>query len=175
MEVFVITKHYEHYDESYTEVIGVRETKLEAEALIVKERLSNDHPLCTAKDWYDGWKSFYSTTERLIREENNGPKKGGWIRKYRREQLPQEDRLLYDRLSDISGEMSFPEFWRLTRKKPEHMTLLEDFFYSPLRGLSPEKRKEVEEFFSTDRQPERFTYSINAYETKPSFKIEEQQ
>ena len=172
MEVFVITKYYNHYEESYTDVIGVRETKSEAEEFVRKDRLSNDHPLCTAKDWYDGWNSFYSQTTRLTMEEKNGPKKGGWIMKYDRNRLSNEDRVLYDRLAEVSGNMSFPDFWQAARKNPEYMTLLEDFLYSPLRGLSPEKRTELEEFFSTDRQPERFTYSINAYETKPSLKTE---
>ena len=85
MEVIVVLKHYYNYEDSYTEIIGVRETDAEADALIEDAKKKLTHPLMSPDKWYGGWRSYRLEIERLKREERNSPKKGGWLKKYNRE------------------------------------------------------------------------------------------
>ena len=164
MEVFVVLKYYYNYEDSTTTVIGVRESEAEANALIVKNRQADNHPLVSAEDWFDGWKAYHERVDRLKKEEKNTPKKGGWLLKFHREQLSKMQKDSYDKLMEVSAGISFIEFSNkgYTLK---YRNLLETLMSAPTAGLTEEQRSELVNFYP-GRNPDCISYDIKKFDTK---------
>ena len=113
MKVIIVKKSVYCYEPDIQDyIIGVRETIEEADALIEKDKHKNDHPLMTNEEWCSLRHSYNHFVEDLMKCEKASPKHGGWLNKYPIEQIPKKKRLAYEKLCELNGTMSFPEFFQ---------------------------------------------------------------
>lgn len=167
MEVYVVIRNYQYYDDSHSDVIGVRESEAEAKRLVSENESLNEHPLMGKKEWFENVSVFYTRSGVILNSEQHSPKKGGWVKKYKREQLPKDELPIYDRLCEFSGDMNYSRFWMsIVRENPEAKFLMMQFLCPEFRKLTFEQFVEVERHYIDVEDPDRVTYSIEKFETR---------
>lgn len=112
MKVIAVKKSVRRYDPDISDyIIGIRESEAEADALIEQDKHKDDHPLMTNEEWCS-LKHLYSyEVESLMKSEKCSPKRGGWLKKYPVAQISKKKRQAYDELCELSGGMSFVQFF----------------------------------------------------------------
>lgn len=169
MKVIVVSRFYNYYEESYTKILGVRETDTEADELIAADKQSNQHPLMSADDYFSTDKLFAYHSDKLYKEEKNSPKSGGWVNKYRTEQISKKLRPIYDKLVELSGDKSYPVFWQdVVRDNDDVRILLMRFFVPAFTDFTIEQIREIRDYYieHDDLNPNYISYHKDIFDTK---------
>lgn len=112
MKVIVVKKSVRRYDPDISDyIIGIRESEAEADALIEQDKHKDDHPLMSNEEWCSLKYRYSSEVESLMKSERCSPKRGGWLKKYPVDQISKKKRQAYDELCELSGGMSFVQFF----------------------------------------------------------------
>ena len=164
MKVIVVSRHYDYYEESYTEILGVRESDAEADALIEKDKNSRNHELMSAEEWFSHKAAYNSSLDGLMRVETNSPKTGGWVRRYHRENMSKACRPIYDRLCELSGTNSFDKVYKKYVLDDEFIWLMHQFLIPT--DLTREQFEEVSEYYCGFENPKDVTYRKQTFDTK---------
>lgn len=164
MEVIVVTRFYDYYEESYTEVIGVRESDEEADVMIAQDKKSRDHELMSAEDWFRYDALYNRELDSLMRAETVSPKRGGWVKKYPREQISKKRLEAYDRLCKISGDKSFKVVFQENRNDDDFMWDIRQFLCHI--DLTREQFDELSSYYLGFEEPKNVTYRKEKFDTK---------
>ena len=165
MELIVVTRNYDYYDESYTQVLGVCETEATADALIEKDKKERSHPLMDTEELVAAMDMYFSQTEKISIEEKRTPKNGGWLKKFDRNQLNKGRQEIYDELVDAAGDMNFYRFYTEYSVDDEHMRcLLMRFLVPEFMKFTDEQIVELQSFYFQSEDPDRVRYHKNRFE-----------
>ena len=168
MNVIVVSKHYNCYEESYTEILGVCSSEESADELIKNTKDLENHPLIEKERWYNLKKSFYEISNRISKEEKHSPKKGGWLKKYHIENLPKSIKDVYNKLLELSGDLSYPSFYqKFVVNSTKNLHLLFSFFFEePFVSMTTEQFEEIENYYIDKEDPDEVTYTKEIFEVK---------
>jgi hypothetical protein len=100
MEVIVVERFYNNYEDSYTTILGVCMTESKADELIEKDKHKDDYPGYPKDKWMNDMKLSRDYVDSFIRNEMNSPKKRGFLNKFHYNGLTKNIKLVYDKLKE---------------------------------------------------------------------------
>ena len=181
MKVIVIKWYDEREYDGPIHILGVRETEAEADELIEQHKHRDDMPGFTVEEWHNARDNYREWTRNLLKTEKSSPKKGGWVCKFHVEQMSKRARVLYAKLQELSGDMSFPEFYEkyLSSYSDNHNEIepiagvdydnvkhLFRAWMSQVFDMPYAEFKKLEEHFYNTKNPEDVVYYKEYYDTK---------
>ena len=109
MEVIVVKRKYDQWEDSYTKILGVCMTDEKADELIAIDIHKDDHPLMSKDCWFNTY--FYCVNKRkdLVHNENCGRKKGGFLKRFNYDGLNKVAKHAYEELLKKYDGMTFDD------------------------------------------------------------------
>jgi len=166
MEVIVVRRKYDYYEDSYTKILGVCMTESKADELIEIDKHKDDHPKMSKASWLSHKKYCYNCRERLEQNEEHGPKKSGFLHRFNYEGLNKVAKHAYDELIKKYDGMQYNFGLRCTFDDIDEY-YLNQIFDRDLKDISYEDYKELDEWYSTRKRsedPEDIYYYKEKYE-----------
>ena len=112
MEVIVVKRKYDQWEDSYTKILGVCMTDKKADELIEIDKHKDDHPKMNKESWLACEHYFYEKRKNLIHNELCGKKKGGFLKRFDYNGLNKIAKHAYDELLKKFDGMTFnDEVW----------------------------------------------------------------
>lgn len=165
MEVIVVIRKYDYYEDSYKKILGVCMTESKADELIESDMHKDDHPLMNKNRWFGCQESCYETKNSFINNEITSPKRGGFLNKIHYSNLNKVSKLSYDYLKEkYEGKNLTIEVWR-------EMSDIDEFRLFQILGyytdITFEEYKELDDWYSTrehSEDPEDIYYDKERFE-----------
>ena len=125
MEVIVVKRKYDQWEDSYTKILGVCITDEKADELIETDIHKDDHPLMSKDGWFNTY--FYCVNKRkdLAHHESCGKKKGGFLNKFHYDQLNKTRRHAYDILKEKYSDCTLTDDVMYKFSKEDHFYLMQ--------------------------------------------------
>ena len=166
MEVIVVRRKYDYYEDSYTKILGVCMTESKANELIEIDKHKDDHPKMSKRMWLSHEKYCYDCREKLEQNEEHSPKKSGFLHRFNYDGLNKVAKHAYDELKKKYDGMqySFGLWCEFDDIEKYYLYLI---FDRDLKDLSFEEYKELDEWYSTrehSEDPEDIYYYKEKYE-----------
>ena len=153
MEVIIVRRKYDYYEDSYTKILGVCMNESKADELIEIDKHKDDHPKMSKASWLAHKHYCYNCRERLEQNEENGPKKSGFLNRFNYEGLNKVAKHAYDELKKKYDGMQFSfSLWCKFDDIEEYYLNL--IFDRDLKDISYEDYKELDEWYSTRKRSE---------------------
>lgn len=181
MKVIVIKWYDEREYDGPIHILGGRETEAEADELIEQHKHRDDMPGFTVEEWHNAQDNYREWTRNLLKTEKSSLKKGGWVRKFHIEHMSTRTIVLYAKLQELSGDMSFPEFYEkyLSSYSDNHNEIepiagvdydnvkhLFRAWWSHVFDMPYAEFKKLEEHFYNTKNPEDVVYYKEYFDTK---------
>lgn len=159
MEVIVVTRTYNNYEDTYTKTLGVVTSDSQANELIEKDKHKDDALGMTVTEYNNQLSIINECLNKLAINEETCPKKAGWLYRYDYNQLTKQQKIAYDIIKAGWEELGKPSF----RYFKEVLTYNRDYRYY-MQILLGFKRNTIGEVKSMSRifqnceDPEHITY-----------------
>jgi hypothetical protein len=165
MEVIVVTRKYNMYEESYSKILGVVTSNDLADNLIEKDKHKDDAFGMTVTEYNNKIKNINELFDKLVVNEESCPKKRGWIYRYNYDQLTKQQKNAYDIIKARWEELSKPPFYFFK----EELTYNKDYRYymQILLGFDRSTLEEVKKMaktFNNCEDPDDITYKKETFE-----------
>lgn len=160
MEVIVVTRTYNNYEDSYTKTLGVVTSDSQANELIEKDKHKDDALGMTVTEYNNQLHIINERFNKLAINEEACPKKAGWLYRYDYNQLTKQQKIAYDIIKAGWEELGKPAFRYF---KEVLITYSSDYRYY-MQILLGFKRSTIEEVKNMSRtfhnceDPEHITY-----------------
>ena len=160
MEVIVVTRTYNNYEDSYTKTLGVVTSDSQANELIEKDKHKDDALGMTVTEYNNQLYAINERFNKLAINEEACPKKAGWLYRYDYNQLTKQQKIAYDIIKAGWEELGKPSFRYF---KEVLITYNSDYRYY-MQILLGFKRSTIEEVknmsrtFHNREDPEHITY-----------------
>lgn len=166
MEVIVVRRKYDYYEDSYTKILGVCMNESKANELIEIDKHKDDHPKMSKRIWLSHEKYCYDCREKLEQNEEYSPKKSGFLHRFNYDGLNKVAKHAYDELKKKYDGMqySFALWCKFDDIEKYYLYLI---FDRDLKDLSFKEYKELDEWYSTrehSEDPEDIYYYKEKYE-----------
>ena len=166
MEVIVVTRKYEYYEESYSEIIGVTQSEEKADELIQKDKSKRDHKLMSRDEYFSIKKIIDYKKYDILKNEKNCPKNGGTLAKFKYDQLSKKDKEHYDKLKENYDGVTITSdvYYNMSDEERYHFHCL--LVYG-IDNIPYDDFKQVEEFYLEDNEnPQDIYYHKDKFEVQ---------
>lgn len=159
MEVIVVTRTYNNYEDSYTKTLGVVTSDSQANELIEKDKHKDDALGMTVTEYNNQLYAINERFNKLAINEESCPKKAGWLYRYDYNQLTKQQKIAYDIIKAGWEELGKPAF----RYFKEEFTYNSDYRYYMqillgFRRNTIEEVKNMSRAFHNCEDPDHITY-----------------
>jgi hypothetical protein len=159
MEVIVVTRTYNNYEDSYTKTLGVVTSDNQANELIEKDKHKDDALGMTVTEYNNQLYAINERFNKLAINEESCPKKAGWLYRYDYNQLTKQQKIAYDIIKAGWEELGKPAF----RYFKEEFTYNSDYRYYMqillgFRRNTIEEVKNMSRAFHNCEDPDHITY-----------------
>ena len=159
MEVIVVTRTYNNYEDSYTKTLGVVTSDSQANELIEKDKHKDDALGMTVTEYNNQLYAINERFNKLAINEESCPKKAGWLYRYDYNQLTKQQKIAYDIIKAGWEELGKPAF----RYFKEEVTYNSDYRYYMqillgFRRNTIEEVKNMSRAFHNCEDPDHITY-----------------
>lgn len=159
MEVIVVTRTYNNYEDSYTRTLGVVTSDSQANELIEKDKHKDDALGMTVTEYNNQLYAINERFNKLAINEESCPKKAGWLYRYDYNQLTKQQKIAYDIIKAGWEELGKPAF----RYFKEEFTYNSDYRYYMqillgFRRNTIEEVKNMSRAFHNCEDPDHITY-----------------
>jgi len=166
MEVIVVKRKYDYYEDSYTKILGVCMTESKADELIEIDKHKDDHPKMSKKSWLAHEIYCYDCKVKLEQNEEHSPKKLGFLYRFNYDGLNKAAKHAYDELKKKYDGMqySFALWCKFNDIEKYYLNLI---FDRDLKDISYEDYKELDEWYSIHshhENPDDIYYYKDKYE-----------
>jgi hypothetical protein len=166
MEVIVVIRDYFNWDDSYTKILGVCISEEKADELIEMDKHKDNHPKMDKILWLDINHRFFEFKENLIKHENGGKKKGGFLGRFHYDGLNKVAKHAYDELKKkYDGRKFDEELWY--EMNDEDTFYLLQIFDKSITKLSFEDYQELDKWYTEKNHyenPEHIHYKKEKFE-----------
>lgn len=147
MEVIVVKRKYDQWEDSYTKILGVCMTDEKADELIEIDMHKDDHPLMSKDGWFNTY--FYCVNKRkdLAHHESCGKKKGGFLKRFHYDGLNKVAKHAYDELLKKYDGMTFDDHLYYNMDDLEQFYLYQ-IIDKDLTKLTFEEYNELDDWYS---------------------------
>lgn len=164
MEVIVVKRKYNNYEDSYTKILGVCMTESKADELIDADIHKDDHPKKDKESWLACEHYFKHQRDNLEHNELCSPKKSGFLNRYHYDGLNKTAKHAYDELKKKYDGARFTYGLWCDMDELERY-YLNQIMDSGLKNISFEDYKELDDWYSGKEDPE------DIYYDKERFKV----
>jgi hypothetical protein len=166
MEVIVVRRKYDYYEDSYTKILGVCMNESKADELIEIDKHKDDHPKMNKAFWLSHENYCYDCREKLEQNEEHSPKKSGFLNRFNYDGLNKTAKHAYDELKKkYDGTRFTYSIW-------VDMDELERYYLNQiidrdLKNISFETYQELDDWYSSrehSEDPEDIYYDKERFE-----------
>lgn len=147
MEVIVVKRKYDYYEDSYTKILGVCMTEDKADELIEIDKHKDDHPKMSKVSWLSHENYCYDCREKLEQNEEHSPKKSGFLNRFNYDGLNKVAKHAYDELKKKYDGMQY-SFALWCKFDDIEKYYLNQIFDRDLKDISYKDYKELDEWYS---------------------------
>ena len=166
MEVIVVRRKYDYYEDSYIKILGVCMTEAKADELIEIDKHKDDHPKMNKESWLACEHYFYENRKKLIHNESCGKKKGGFLKRFDYNGLNKVAKHAYEELLKKYDGMTYDDdiWYKMDNLDAFYLNQIMD---KSLTKITFEDYQELDEWYSSDNRhedPEDIYYRKTEYE-----------
>lgn len=167
MEVIVVRRKYNNYEDSYTKILGVCMTESKADELIEIDKHKDDHPKMNKESWLACEDYFYESRKNLIHNESSGKKKGGFLKRFDYNGLNKVAKHSYEELLKKYDGMTYDDFvwYKMDDLDAFYLNQIMD---KSLTKITFEDYQELDKWYSSENRHE---HSEDIYYYKERFKV----
>ena len=166
MEVIVVKRKYNYWEDSYTKILGVCMTDEKADELIEIDMHKDDHPDMSKDSWLFCEHYFKQQRENLLNNEKNSPKKSGFLNRFNYDGLNKTAKHAYDELKKKYDGARFTYGLWCDMDELERY-YLNQIIDGDLKNISFETYQELDDWYSSrehSENPEDIYYDKERFE-----------
>lgn len=167
MEVIVVIRKYDYYEDSYKKILGFCMTESKADELIEIDKHKDDHPKMNKESWLACEDYFYESRKNLIHNESCGKKKGGFLKRFDYNGLNKVAKHAYEELLKKYDGMTYnDDTWH--KMDDLDVFYLNQIMDKSLTKITFEDYQELDKWYSSENRHEN---TEDIYYYKERFKV----